>query len=197
MAEHIENGMKKATKTIIQNAKFVSLTSDEIISMDNASWASVHGYIVQDWCHIPLLLNVKHVLSGSKTNSLTLLIMNYLMTQGGLHEEDLASRLVYFGVDGISTFQGFKSRVIVQIQQQYVPFVTNVHCMAHKTNLAVQITPKLHTYLYYLALKHFYNVCMFISATTPKDTWSLPNWQGSWKPRATKYYEISKLGGYP
>jgi hypothetical protein len=147
MVEHIEIGMKKTIKTIIQNAKFVSLTCDEIISMDNASWASVHGYIVQDWCHMPLLLNVKHVLSGSRIDSLTLLIMNYLMTPGGLHEEDLASRLVYFGVDGIGTFQGLRSRVIVQIQQQYVLFVTNVHCTTHKTNLAVQITSKPHTYL--------------------------------------------------
>jgi hypothetical protein len=102
MVEHIDNGVKKATKTIIQNVKFLSLTCDEIISMDNASWASVHGYIVQDWCHIPLLLNLKHVLSGSKTDSLTLLIMNSLLTQGGLQEKDLASRLVYFGVDGVN-----------------------------------------------------------------------------------------------
>jgi hypothetical protein len=106
MAEHIE--VKNVTKSIIHNAKFVSLTCEEIISMDNASWASVHRYIVQDWCHIPLLLKVKHVFFGSKTNSLNLLIMNFLMTQGGLHEEDLASRLVSFGVDGVNTFQGFR-----------------------------------------------------------------------------------------
>jgi hypothetical protein len=37
--------MKKAIKTIIQNAKFVSLTCDEVISMDNASWVSMHGYM--------------------------------------------------------------------------------------------------------------------------------------------------------
>jgi hypothetical protein len=58
---------------------------------------------------------VKHVLSKSRTDSLTLLIMNSLLTQGGLQEKDLASRLVYFGVDGVNTFQGFRSGVIVQI----------------------------------------------------------------------------------
>jgi hypothetical protein len=84
--------------------------------MDNASWVSVHGYIVQDWCHVPLSLNVKHVLSISITNSLTLFIMNFLMTQGGLQEENLASRLVCFGVDGANTFQDFKSKVTIQIQ---------------------------------------------------------------------------------
>jgi len=46
MAKHINNEMKKAIKTIIQNEKFVSLTYDEVIFMDNASWVSMHGYIV-------------------------------------------------------------------------------------------------------------------------------------------------------
>jgi hypothetical protein len=32
--------------------------------MDNASCASVYGYIVQDWCRIPLMLNVQHVFFG-------------------------------------------------------------------------------------------------------------------------------------
>jgi hypothetical protein len=46
MVEHMHNEMKKAIKAIIQNAKFVSLTCDEVISMDNASWVSMHSYIV-------------------------------------------------------------------------------------------------------------------------------------------------------
>jgi hypothetical protein len=46
MVEHIENEVKKAFKTITQNAKFVSMTCDEITSMDNASWVSVHVSIV-------------------------------------------------------------------------------------------------------------------------------------------------------
>jgi hypothetical protein len=48
--------------------------------MDNASWASVHGYIVQDWCHIILLLNLQHVSLGSRVNNLTFFIMNFSMT---------------------------------------------------------------------------------------------------------------------
>jgi hypothetical protein len=138
MSEHIKNEVKKASKTIIQNAKFVSLKCDEVISMDNASWANVHGYIVQDWCYIPLLLNVKHAIFGSKVNSITLLIMNSLMTERGSQEEDLTTKMVCFGVDGVITFQGLRSRIIVQIQQQYAPFVIGVHCMAHQINLAVQ-----------------------------------------------------------
>jgi len=80
MAEHTDHEVRKAIKFTFQNAKFVFLTCDEVASMDNASQASVHGYIVQDWCHIMLLLNVQHVVFGSRVNSLTFLIMNFLMT---------------------------------------------------------------------------------------------------------------------
>jgi len=81
--------------------------------MDNASWASVHSYVVQDWCGIPLLLNVQQVFSRSRVDNLTLPIMNSLMTQGSLKEEELVTRLVCFGVDGVNTFQGIRSRIIV------------------------------------------------------------------------------------
>jgi len=46
MVEHIENEVKKVIKIVVQNAKFISLTCHEITSIDNASWASVHAYIV-------------------------------------------------------------------------------------------------------------------------------------------------------
>jgi hypothetical protein len=36
MAKYIYHEVKKTTKITIQNAKFVSLTHDEITSMDNA-----------------------------------------------------------------------------------------------------------------------------------------------------------------
>ncbi len=53
--------------------------------MDNASCASVHGYVVQDWCWISLL-NVQQLFSKSKDDSLTFFIMNFLMTQGAMFE---------------------------------------------------------------------------------------------------------------
>jgi hypothetical protein len=46
MAKHIDHEVRKTTKVVVQNAKFISFTCDEVTSMDNASWASVHGYVV-------------------------------------------------------------------------------------------------------------------------------------------------------
>ncbi len=59
IAKYIPIKILKTTKLGIQNSKFISPTCDEIITMDNASWGNVHGYIVQDWCQIPVLLNVQ------------------------------------------------------------------------------------------------------------------------------------------
>jgi hypothetical protein len=55
--------------------------------MDYASWASVHAYIMQEWCQISLLLNVQHVIYGFQIDVLTMVIMIYLMTKGGLKKE--------------------------------------------------------------------------------------------------------------
>jgi hypothetical protein len=62
--------------------------------------------------------------------------MNYLMTQGGLKEEERGSKLVSFGV-------GFKYGITFQIQCQYVPFIMSVHCMVHWTNLTIQTLSNL------------------------------------------------------
>jgi hypothetical protein len=50
MVEHINHEVKKMIKVVVYNAKFISLTCDEVTYMDNASWANVHNYVVQDWC---------------------------------------------------------------------------------------------------------------------------------------------------
>jgi hypothetical protein len=133
----------------------------------------VHGYIVQDWCCIPMLSNVKHVLFESRVDSLILLIMNSLMTQMGLQEEDLTSRLACFGVDVgeyLPRFQiqNYNSNLVAKCS-----IYTKFHCH-WCIGLIWQYKPS-HTYLLYLTLKHFCNVCMLISTTTPKNTWSLPN----------------------
>jgi hypothetical protein len=84
IAKYIHVKVLKVTKLVVQNSKFISLTCDELIAMDNVSWADVYGYIVQDWCEIPLLLDVQQVFFGFNVNSLILLMMNSLMTQGDL-----------------------------------------------------------------------------------------------------------------
>jgi hypothetical protein len=36
------------TKSLIENAKFISFSNDEV-TFDQQSWVSIHAYIVEDW----------------------------------------------------------------------------------------------------------------------------------------------------
>jgi hypothetical protein len=64
--------------------------------------------------------------------------MTSLSWHGGLVDNVLAERLVCFGVDGMSVFQGCRCGVTQQLKDQEAPFMLGIHCMAHRTNLAVE-----------------------------------------------------------
>jgi hypothetical protein len=64
--------------------------------------------------------------------------MNVARVYGGLSNQKIKERLMTFGADGVSTFQGVKSGVTTQLINKHAPFMVGVHCMAHRTNLAVE-----------------------------------------------------------
>jgi hypothetical protein len=57
---------------------------------------------------------------------------------GNLTQEEIASKLICFGTNGMSTFQGHKTGVTTQIREKYAPFSFGIHCFSHKMNLIVQ-----------------------------------------------------------
>jgi hypothetical protein len=48
------------------------------------------------------------VIEGSKVDNMIAMIVNNLMSIGGLLKSDIARKLVCFGVDGVIMFQGTK-----------------------------------------------------------------------------------------
>ncbi len=64
--------------------------------------------------------------------------MQALMHEGGLTKYLIGKRLMTFGVDGFSIYQGTKSGVTKQIVDGWAPHSMGVHYMAHRTNLMVQ-----------------------------------------------------------
>jgi hypothetical protein len=64
--------------------------------------------------------------------------METLMTQGGLTKDMIGKKLMTFGANGVSIFQGVKSRVTKQISDGWAPHSMGEHCMAHQTNLMIQ-----------------------------------------------------------
>jgi hypothetical protein len=65
-------------------------------------------------------------------------IVTSLSWHGGLVDSAVAERLVCFGTDGVSVFQGYRSGVTQQLKEHDAPFILGMHCMAHHTNLAVK-----------------------------------------------------------
>jgi hypothetical protein len=50
----------------------------------------------------------------------------------------ISKKLITFGVDGVSIFQGVRSKVTKQISDGWALHSMGVHCRAHRTNLVVQ-----------------------------------------------------------
>jgi len=65
--------------------------------------------------------------------------MQTLMNQGGLVKDMIVNKLMTFGVNGVFVFQGVRSWVTKQIFDGWAPHSMGMHCMAHKSNLAIQI----------------------------------------------------------
>ncbi len=54
--------------------------------------------------------------------------MNTLMATSGLVKVEVPKRLLCFGANGVSTFQGVQHGVIVHIQEYYAPLLIGMHC---------------------------------------------------------------------
>jgi len=56
----------------------------------------------------------------------------------GLSKEELSTKLLCFGVDGVDVFQEGKIGMTKQIKHSWASFSMGVRCVAHCTNLVVQ-----------------------------------------------------------
>ena len=105
MAEALYDQVKLTISCKISNTMFVSLTCDEVTTVDNGSWICIHAYIVENYVRIPYLLSLQHVVYGAGADNLTHVIVKALEV-GGLMDGDVVSRrLLSFGANGTSAFQ--------------------------------------------------------------------------------------------
>jgi hypothetical protein len=59
MVEAMHNIVLQAIKECVQKTKFISLNCDEVTTIDNQSWLSMHVYVTNLWKQIPILLNLQ------------------------------------------------------------------------------------------------------------------------------------------
>jgi hypothetical protein len=79
------------SRVTIHEARFIAFTCDEVITLDNQSWIFVHGYCVQNWCSIQILLLVECIVKGYNAQILTKVILATLVNLGSLIEEEVAN----------------------------------------------------------------------------------------------------------
>jgi hypothetical protein len=70
-------------------------------------------------------------LESTSADYLTSVILQALEDGGDVGTNDIAEKLLCFGTDGVTVFQGSKTGVTKQLQTKYMPFMTGVHCFAH------------------------------------------------------------------
>ncbi len=70
-------------------------------------------------------------MDGLSDNNLIEVIMVALMKCGGLTREKVAKKLLCFGANGASIFQGGNTNVTKQIKDVWAPFSLGVHYVLH------------------------------------------------------------------
>ena len=85
-----------------------------------------------------MLLYLQHVTEGGGADNITKMILGALTNEGGLTPHQIRDRFMAFGADGASVLQRKKNCVTNELQVSHTPHMQGMHCVAHRSNLAVQ-----------------------------------------------------------
>jgi hypothetical protein len=105
---HMQN--KKSLSRLIKLPSFIVVSCDEVTTIDNGSWICIHVHVVQSWVKVLIMLQVEHIMDGSRNNNFIKVIIVTLIRCGGLIKEDV-SRNCY---------------VLVQMQDLFFKWETSV-----------------------------------------------------------------------
>ena len=104
---------------------------DKSIDINSTSHVVVFGTFVEESLPISVFLDIFEVSNGKKDASLI-----FEGLQKRIKEWDLdVKKCVSFGSDGCSTMVDHLTRVSTRLKDMS-PFLINIHCIAHRTNLA-------------------------------------------------------------
>jgi hypothetical protein len=123
-------------KDTVKESSFFSVSCDEVTTIANESWISIHIYVVQNFARVPILLCCKHILEDCNAENLARIITDSLIREAGLNRREIAEKMISFGSDGASVFQGNKGGVTKRLTENVAPFMVGHHCVAHRVQLA-------------------------------------------------------------
>jgi hypothetical protein len=82
-------------------------------------------------------LDLERVVDKATFNNQTIVIVCSLIYLGGLLVVDVVNKVVCFGADSVTIFQGLKIGVTVHLMNKHSLFIVGIHYMAHRCNLVV------------------------------------------------------------
>jgi hypothetical protein len=143
MADNLKHIIDERTCSEIQQCRFFAISCDEVTSIANEVWISIHIYVVNNYARLPILLSCKRVVEGCYANNLAKVITHSLVEDGGLTLKQIAEKSISFGADDATVFQGYKGGVTKLLNGSNAQYMVGLHCVAHKTNLAAICLEKL------------------------------------------------------
>jgi len=63
MAEFMHRVVMKAIRAVLQITHYVAFNCDEVSTINNQSWLSIHCYVVENWVRIPILISLDRVVT--------------------------------------------------------------------------------------------------------------------------------------
>ncbi len=116
MVECIHQKYNKKVKKVIISFKYLALSCDEVITIDNQSWVSIHCYVVQGWCCLFLLIFREQVTKGKGLNNLIKILMDTLEKHGDVSNVGATTKLMSFNVDGVNLFQRVCKVILIKFK---------------------------------------------------------------------------------
>jgi hypothetical protein len=111
-------------KEALCKENYIAISCDEVTTVDNQQWLCVHAYTYSlAKTRDSHLLFFGRVTEGGNANHLKDMILCALRYHGGLNDDHIAEKVISFGADGASVFQGKTHGVTKQLQDQAAPYL--------------------------------------------------------------------------
>jgi hypothetical protein len=104
MTDNMSEVLSTHTKKVMAEARFYSVSADELTTVDHESWLSVHIYVSIGFSRVSILLFLSKLTEGNGASAVKESILMSLSWHGGIVDSLVAERLICFGADGVSVF---------------------------------------------------------------------------------------------
>jgi len=94
IAEAMHDVVLFKTSSMILKANFVVVSADEMTAIDAQQWINIHGYVMQNWKCVFVLLTFEKVEVGATSNNIKGVILDAMGRYKGLTNSDMASKWI-------------------------------------------------------------------------------------------------------